>query len=238
MAIGTERVKKVDFIAGPGNNYVQEAKRLLWGTVGIDTIAGPSEVCVLCDGSADPQLAAWELAAQAEHDPDARSYPILLSDSLREPIETCLDKIVQDSPRREITQKALSRSPGLIAKSLDEAVDAINAVAPEHLVILTESPEALAEKVKSAGALFLGPWSPVAAGDYAAGPSHILPTGRWARFSSGLSPLSFLKVQGVVNLSAENLKELGPAVISMAESEGFWAHKKSVEVRIDKAKQQ
>ncbi len=238
LAFGTETIPKVDVVAGPGNTYVQEAKRLLWGKIGVDTIAGPSEVCVVADDSADTELVAWELAAQAEHDPDARVYPILIDEQLISRVEDCLAEIIRQSPRAEITQVALRESFGLIARSEDEAVLAVDAVAPEHLVLMTRNAEALADRIRSAGAIFLGRWSPVAAGDYIAGPSHILPTGRWARFSSGLTPMSFIRVQGVIAWTQEDLMLAGPSAAAIAETEGFWAHQKSLEVRIDLLKQQ
>ncbi|MEO0181139.1 MAG: histidinol dehydrogenase [candidate division WOR-3 bacterium] len=238
LAFGTETIPRVDFVAGPGNAYVQEAKRLLWGKIGVDTIAGPSEVCVVADESAEPELIAWELAAQAEHDPDARVYPILMDARLISCVEDHLSQILRQTPRAEITEMALRNSFGLLARDENEAILAVDALGPEHLVLMTRNADALAERIKNAGAIFLGKWSPVASGDYIAGPSHILPTGRWAKFSSGLTPLNFIRIQGVISWKPEDLASAGPPAAAIAKAEGFWAHQKSLEVRIDMLGQQ
>ena len=231
-AYGTESIPAVDKIVGPGNAYVAAAKRYVSGDVGIDMIAGPSEVCVLADASADPAVVAADLMAQAEHDPMAACYLVTCDAELASLVEQALEALLAQSPREEITRASLDEY-GLIVLCEDEktAVDAVNAIAPEHLELHCEDAARLTEEIRHAGAIFVGAWSSEPLGDYIAGPNHTLPTGGTARFSNPLGTYDFQKRSSIIEYSREALLEDAPHVQLMAEAEGLWAHALSVGLR-------
>lgn len=233
LAFGTETIAPVDKIVGPGNAYVAAAKREVFGHVGIDSIAGPSEILVLSDAHSDPGWIAADLLAQAEHDAQAQS--ILITDDLAfaDAVEAAVEHALEHLPRKAIAG-ASWRDFGavIVAESLDAAIALVNRIAPEHLEIATDEPEALLAKVRHAGAIFLGRLTPEAIGDYVAGPNHVLPTSRAARFSSGLSALDFLKRTTLLSCSAGALQAIGPSAIALAEAEGLEGHARSVAARL------
>jgi len=234
LAYGTATIDPVVKIVGPGNAYVAAAKRQVFGTVGIDMIAGPSEILVVADGENDPSWIAADLLSQAEHDTAAQS--ILISDDLdfAQAVEEAIDAHLATLPRSEIAQKSWQDNGCVIVvDALDEAIPLIDRIAPEHLELAVADPEALADRVHNAGAIFLGRFTPEAVGDYVAGPNHVLPTARSARFSSGLGVLDFLKRTSVIGCSSEGLRQIGPAAISLAEAEGLDAHARSVAIRLN-----
>lgn len=233
MAYGTASIAPVDKITGPGNAYVAAAKRQVFGRVGIDMIAGPSEVLVIAEGAQDPGWLALDLLAQAEHDADAQSILITTDPALAHAVAGAVDRILPTLPRAEIAG-ASWRDYGtiIIARDLDEAAALSNRIAPEHLELCVDDPEALAAKCLHAGAIFLGAHTPEAVGDYVSGPNHVLPTARSARFSSGLSVLDFLKRTTLARLSPGALAAIGPAAMRLAASEGLQAHGASVEARL------
>jgi histidinol dehydrogenase len=222
----------VDMIVGPGNLFVALAKKHVYGQVGMDSIAGPSEVVVLADDSADPSLVALDLIAQAEHSPGA-SLLITWSRSLADAVVPHLEAHLKTLARGDLARESLERFGAIIlARHVDEAVALTNQIAPEHLHVQTRNADALAERLTNAGAIFLGPHTPVAVGDYAAGPSHVLPTGATARFAHGLSANDFLKPTSIVQLDAEGLKNLAGAIETLATVEGLPGHAKSVTARL------
>ena len=233
LAYGTETIKAVAKIVGPGNAYVAAAKRQVFGTVGIDSIAGPSEVLVIADKDNDPRWIAADLLAQAEHDTAAQS--ILLTDdaAFAEAVEAAVLRQVQQLPKADIAG-ASWRDFGavIVVRSLDEAPALADRLAAEHLEIATADPDALAARIRNAGALFLGRHTPEVIGDYVAGPNHVLPTARSARFSSGLGVLDFMKRTSILKLDAAALAKLAPAAMELARAEGLEAHRRSVEVRL------
>ncbi len=233
LAYGTKRISPVDVITGPGNAWVAEAKRQLYGVVGIDMVAGPSEILVIADGKNDPEWIAADLLSQAEHDPVAQS--ILITD---DPLfaDTVADRIGVELamlPSARVASESW-KTHGVIIEvaSLDEAPALANALAAEHVQIAVDKPEPLMNAIRHAGSVFLGRLTPEAVGDYVAGPNHVLPTGRRARFSSGLSVLDFMKRTSFIELDLEALQAIGPAAIALAEAEGLPAHARSVEVRL------
>ena len=234
LAYGTESVTRVDKIVGPGNPYVQAAKRQVFGEVGIDAEAGPSEVMIVADASAPAELLAADLLAQAEHDELssvvlATPDPALARATLEE-----LGKQLDDLVRRQIARAALgAQSAVIVTRSLEEALDLANRYAAEHLQLLVEEPRRWLERVSNAGAVFLGPYSPVPVGDYLAGPSHVLPTGGTARFFSAVGVEDFLKRTSVIELSEAGLRRLGEQTIRLAELEGLDAHARAVRRRLD-----
>ena len=233
LAWGTASVPPVDRIVGPGNAYVAEAKRQVFGRVGIDSIAGPSEVVVIADAANDPAHLAMDLLAQAEHDEAAQS--ILLTDSatLADAVAAAVETALRDLPRRAIAGESWRRHGAVIVtRDLDEAAELANRLAPEHLQVMTADPRGLFAKVRHAGAGFLGRWTPEAIGDYVAGPNHVLPTGRSSRFSSGLSVFDFLKRTTWVEASEDGMRRIGPAAVALAEAEGLGAHARSVDQRL------
>jgi histidinol dehydrogenase len=235
LAYGTATIAPVDKIVGPGNAYVAAAKRLVFGKVGIDMIAGPSEVLILAGSGANPDWIAADLLAQAEH--DAAAQPILITDdaALAGDVERAIEAQLATLPRAEVA-RASWRNFGavILVRRLDEAVPLIDAVAPEHLEIIADDAERLAGKIRNTGAIFLGPHAPEAIGDYVAGSNHVLPTARSARFSSGLGVLDFMKRTSILKCGPEQLAQLGPAVIALAEAEGLAAHARSVAIRINR----
>jgi histidinol dehydrogenase len=235
LAYGTESIRPVDKIVGPGNAYVAAAKRLVFGKVGIDMIAGPSEVLILADASANPDWVAADLLAQAEHDTAAQSILITDDAALADDVERSL--LAQLSTlRRDATARASWRDYGaiLIVRDLDEAIPLVDAIAPEHLEIMAAKAEGLADKVHNTGAIFIGAHTPEAIGDYVAGSNHVLPTARSARFSSGLGVFDFMKRTSILKCGAEQLAQLGPAAIALGEAEGLDAHARSVAVRLNR----
>jgi histidinol dehydrogenase len=233
LAYGTRSIPKVDVIVGPGNQYVAEAKQQLSGIVGIDMIAGPSEVLIVADGSADPAFIAADMLAQAEHDPKALAILVTTSPAIGEQVVQELDHQLQDLSRREIATTALkNRGVILIAGDLDEAIDLANKIAAEHLELMIEKPDTWLPAIQHAGAIFLGDYSPEAAGDYLAGPNHVLPTMGTARFSSALGVETFLKKSSIISYSRAALLDDGPHIMALANLEGLSAHAKSVEIRL------
>ena len=233
FAYGTESIPAVDKITGPGNAYVAAAKKLVQGRVGIDMIAGPSEVLVLADDSADPRLVAIDLMAQAEHDPRAACYLVTTAPSLPDRVERELDLLLQETTRADITAAALrDNSVALICATLEDAIAASNFIAPEHLEVLTREPRTLLGKIKNAGAIFLGPWTPESVGDYSAGPNHTLPTEGTARFSSPLRVDDFVKVSSVLSYTEDALRAEAADIVTVADAEQLWAHAEAVRLRV------
>jgi histidinol dehydrogenase len=233
LAYGTARIRPVDVIAGPGNAWVAEAKRQLFGVVGIDMVAGPSEILVIADGKNDPEWTAADLLSQAEHDPVAQSI-LITDDALF--ADTVADRIGVELamlPSARVASESWNTHGVIIeVASLDEAPALANALAAEHVQLAVDDPEALMRAIRHAGSVFLGRMTPEAVGDYVAGPNHVLPTGRRARFSSGLSVLDFMKRTSFIQLDEAALKALGPAAIALADAEGLPAHARSIEVRL------
>ncbi len=238
LAYGTASVAPVDRIVGPGNAYVAEAKRQVFGRVGIDSIAGPSEVVVMADAAQDPALVAMDLLAQAEHDESAQSILVTDSAAFGLRVAAAVEAALAELPRAAIAG-ASWRDHGAIVVVRDwaEGVALVNRLAPEHLEILLPDPAAVFAQVRHAGAAFLGPWCPEALGDYCAGPNHVLPTGRTARFASGLSVFDFLKRTTWVQASAAGLAAIGPAAVALAAAEGLDAHGRSVALRLARSEQ-
>jgi len=236
LAYGTETVQPVAKIVGPGNAYVAAAKRQVFGTVGIDMIAGPSEVLVMADGENDPDWIAADLLAQAEHDPVAQSILITDDAEFGQRVAEAVDAQLNTLSRGE-TAAASWRDYGAIIKvpdiGGDLAISIANRIAAEHLELACEDAEALSKKVRNAGAIFIGRYTPEVIGDYVGGSNHVLPTARSARFSSGLSVLDFVKRTSLLQLGPEQLRALGPAAIALAEAEGLDAHSKSVSIRLN-----
>ena len=236
MAFGTASIAPVDRIVGPGNAYVAEAKRQVFGRVGIDSVAGPSEVVVLADGTQDPAHVALDLLAQAEHDEAAQSILITTDAAFAHAVAAAVDRALETLPRRAIAG-ASWRDHGaiIVARDWDEAVSLTNDLAPEHLQIMTPDPRATLAQIRHAGAAFLGPFCPEAVGDYVAGPNHVLPTGRTARFASGLSVYDMLKRTTWVACDRAALHTVGPAAVLLANAEGLHAHAGSVAARLDRS---
>ena len=233
LAYGTQTIPAVDKIVGPGNIYVATAKRKVFGKVGIDMIAGPSEVCVVADETADPRLVAIDLMAQAEHDPLAACYLVTFSDAYADEVEAAIRVHLADSTRADITRTSLD-DHGLIVvcTSMDQALEAVNVIAPEHLEMHVEGAMEYLGAIRNAGAIFLGAWTPEAVGDYVAGPNHTLPTGGTARYSSPLSVDDFVKKSSIIQYSPAALKNDARAVVQIATHEGLWAHARSVALRL------
>jgi histidinol dehydrogenase len=234
FAYGTATIAAVDKIVGPGNAYVAAAKRRVFGTVGIDMIAGPSEILVVADGRNDPDWIAADLLAQAEHDEAAQAILITDDRELAERTARAVEIRLKELPRSAIAG-ASWRAHGaiILVGNFDEAVPLIDRIAPEHLELALDGADALAAKIRNAGAIFLGRFSPEAVGDYVAGPNHVLPTARSARFSSGLGVLDFLKRTSLIACDAESLRAIGPAAISLAHAEGLDGHALSIAIRLN-----
>lgn len=231
-AYGTETIPKVSKIVGPGNAYVAAAKRYVSGDVGIDMVAGPSEVCVLADASSDPAVVAADLMAQAEHDPMAACYLVTCDAQLAESVVACIEKLVSQSPREEITRASLDdHGVIVVSETMESAIDAVNVIAPEHLELHVEAAFDLLGKIENAGAIFVGPWSSEPLGDYVAGPNHTLPTGGTATFSNPLGVYDFVKRSSVISYTREGLAADGPAVQTLAQAEGLFSHALSVGMR-------
>ncbi|PQV59271.1 histidinol dehydrogenase [Defluviimonas denitrificans] len=235
LAYGTATIRPVDKITGPGNAYVAAAKRRVFGRVGIDMIAGPSEILVIADRDNDPDWIALDLLSQAEHDESAQAILVTDDAGLAQAVVAAVEARLQTLDRRAIAG-ASWRDFGavIVTRDLDEAAMLSNRVAPEHLELCVADPEALAEQITHAGAIFLGHWTPEAIGDYVGGPNHVLPTARSARFSSGLSVMDFLKRTTIARMTPEALAAIGPAAERLAKSESLQAHGLSVRARLDR----
>ena len=236
LAYGTESVPQVDKIVGPGNIYVATAKGMVFGTVGIDMIAGPSEILVICDGKTDPDWIAMDLFSQAEHDEDAQ--PILISPDAEflDKVQASIERLLGDMERKDIIQVSLNERAALIhVKDIDEAIEVCNYIAPEHLELSVDDPQALLPKIRHAGAIFMGRYTAEALGDYCAGPNHVLPTSRTARFSSALGVYDFQKRSSLIMCTEESASELGKIASVIARGEGLTAHARSAEYRIKKS---
>ena len=232
LAYGTQSIPRVEKITGPGNAYVAAAKRLVSGEVGIDMIAGPSEVCVLADASANPAVVAADLMAQAEHDPLAACYLVTCDAQFAVEVERAVEVLVAQSPREDITRTSLDNEGVIVvAADMDAAVDAVNTIAPEHLELHCENAMGLLGSIRNAGAIFVGAWSSEPLGDYVAGPNHTLPTGGTAMFSSPLSVDDFVKRSSVICYTPQGLMNDAPATQVMARREGLWAHALSAGLR-------
>ena len=235
MAYGTESLPKVDKICGPGNVFVAYAKQLVQAVVGTDGIFGPTETIVIADDSADPAFCAADLIGQAEHDPLATAILITDSPSLVQQIEAELERQTLSLPGSAVAREALQRQGRVvIVEDIDQAVDLADRIAPEHLCLMLQDPWPWAQRVKHAGGLFLGMYSPEVMGDYIAGPSHVMPTGGTARFSSALGVHQFLRTMPVVGLSPADFQRLGPAAVHIAETEGLSGHSAAVQIRLDR----
>ncbi len=233
LAFGTATIDAVDRIVGPGNRYVAEAKRQVFGTVGIDSVAGPSEVLILADDSADPACVAIDLLAQSEHDELAQAILVTPSSDLADAVIGEVAGLLPTLPRFAIAAVSWhTRAAVIVTRDMDEAIALSDRFAPEHLQVMTQDPEAVFARIRHAGAAFLGMLTPTALGDYVAGPNHVLPTGRSARFSSGLSVFDFLKRTTWTRATAEGMRAIGPAAIRLAETEGLQAHGRSVAARL------
>jgi histidinol dehydrogenase len=233
LAYGTETIPAVDKIVGPGNIYVATAKSMVFGRVGIDMIAGPSEILVICDGKTDPDWIAMDLFSQAEHDEDAQSILLSWDAGFLDQVQTSIEKLLPTMERKDIISKSLNdRGALILVKDENEAVDVANFIAPEHLELSVEDPQVMAKKIKHAGAIFMGRYTAEAIGDYCAGPNHVLPTSRTARFSSPLGVYDFQKRSSLIMCSAEGASELGKTASILGRGEGLTAHARSAEYRI------
>jgi len=235
LAYGTPTIPKVDKIVGPGNIYVATAKRLVYGVVDIDMIAGPSEIVVLCDGKTDPDWVAMDLFSQAEHDEDAQAILISLDEAFTLRVRAAIEELLPGMERRDIIRASLENRGALItAAGVDEAIALVNRIAPEHLELSMEDAAAAAKRVHHAGAIFLGRYTAEALGDYCAGPNHVLPTSGTARFSSPLGVYDFQKRTSLIQCSADGASRLGETASVLARGEGLTAHARSAEYRIKK----
>lgn len=235
LAYGTESVPKVDKIVGPGNIYVATAKRAVFGQVGIDMIAGPSEILIICDGNTDPDWIAMDLFSQAEHDEDAQSILLCTDQAFIDKVEKSIEKLLPSMDRKDIIETALKNRGALIhTKNMDEAIAISNRIAPEHLELSVENPEALLDSIKHAGAIFMGKYTCEALGDYCAGPNHVLPTSGTAKFSSPLGVYDFQKKSSLIMASRESANTLGKIAATLAEGESLQAHAKSAKYRLNK----
>jgi histidinol dehydrogenase len=233
LAYGTDTIPQVDKIVGPGNAYVAAAKRRVFGTVGIDMIAGPSEILVLCDGSTDPDWIAMDLFSQAEHDELAQSILLCPDADYIAKVEASINKQLDAMPRKDVIRTSLTDRGALVkVRDMDEACEIANAIAAEHLEISTEQPQQWADKIRHAGAMFLGRFSSEALGDYCAGPNHVLPTSRTARFSSPLGVYDFQKRSSIIQVSEAGAQTLGKVAAELAYGEGLQAHARSAELRL------
>lgn len=233
LAYGTETIPQVDKIVGPGNIFVATAKGMVFGTVGIDMIAGPSEILVICDGKTDPDWIAMDLFSQAEHDEDAQSLLISQDAEFLQQVKASIDKLLPTMERKDIITTSLSNRAAMIqVDDLDKAVEVANFIAAEHLELSVDEPMAMAEKIRHAGAIFLGRHTPEALGDYCAGPNHVLPTSRTARFSSPLGVYDFQKRSSLIQVSEQGAQELGKVASVLARGESLTAHARSAEYRL------
>jgi histidinol dehydrogenase len=235
LAYGTETIPPVDKIVGPGNAYVAAAKRRVFGTVGIDMIAGPSEILVLCDGSSNPDWIAMDLFSQAEHDELAQSIFLCPDDQFIEQVQASINKLLPEMPRKKVIETSLTNRALLIqVKDMGEACEIANAIAAEHLEICAAEPRKWAELIRHAGAIFMGNYTSESLGDYCAGPNHVLPTARTARFSSPLGVYDFIKRSSMIEVSEAGAQKLGAVASTLAHGEGLTAHARAAEMRLKK----
>ena len=236
LAYGTESIQQVVKITGPGNTFVAEAKRQVYGTVGIDSFAGPSEIMVVCDREEIPvEYIVRDMLSQAEHDPDAGAILVTTSPKQAEVVAKRLKKVTPTLPRREIIEASFSnRSAIIVVHDLEEIFEAVNEIAPEHLEVLTEQPFEDLHRIRNAGAIFLGPNTPEPVGDYFAGPNHTLPTSGWAKFSSPLGVQDFIKTSSVISYSEDRLRRQGEQIIRFAEEEKLFSHAEAIRIRLEK----
>ena len=234
LAFGTEQISKVDVISGPGNIFVTTAKKLIFGSTGIDSLAGPSEILIIADDSANSSQLASDLLAQAEHDPFASAILLTTSDSVAKDVSTNIYKKLENHPRKEICMRSI-KDWGLIGvcDNLETCIKFSNQFAPEHLEIMTINPKQLVDKIENAGAIFLGKWTPEAVGDYIAGPNHTLPTSGNARFSGALGVETFMKNSSIIEFTQQSLQSNREDIINLATSEGLYSHADSIRVRFE-----
>jgi len=233
LAYGTDTIPRVDKIVGPGNIFVATAKRMVFGAAGIDMIAGPSEICVVCDGKTDADWIAMDLFSQAEHDEDAQSILVCPDAAYIDEVKASINKLIKDMPRAEIIKKSLNDRAILIETAdMEEAIEVANYIAPEHLELSVDDAREWAKKIRHAGAIFMGRYTAEALGDYCAGPNHVLPTSRTARFSSPLGVYDFQKRSSLIDCSAAGASDLGKTASILAHGEGLTAHARSAEYRI------
>ncbi|HSA70346.1 MAG TPA: histidinol dehydrogenase [Burkholderiales bacterium] len=234
LAYGTRSIPRVDKIVGPGNAYVAEAKRQVFGEVGIDMVAGPSEILVIADGSANPDWVAMDLFSQAEHDESAQAILLSPDEAYLDAVATSIGKLIGGMPRRAVIEASLkARGALILTRDLEEACAVANRIAPEHLELAVQHPERILPKVRTAGAIFLGQWSSEAIGDYCAGPNHVLPTAGTARFSSPLGVYDFQKRTSVIGVSERSAAKLGRVAVTLAEGEGLSAHARAAQMRFE-----
>ncbi len=235
LAYGTQTIPQVDKIVGPGNIYVATAKRMVFGAAGIDMIAGPSEICVVCDGKTNPDWIAMDLFSQAEHDEDAQSILVCPDADYIEQVKASIEKLIKEMPRAEIIRKSLTERGVIIeVADIDEAIKVANYIAPEHLELSIENARERSKEIRHAGAIFIGRYTAEALGDYCAGPNHVLPTSRTARFSSPLGVYDFQKRSSLIDCSQAGASELAKTASVLAHGEGLTAHARSAEYRIKK----
>jgi histidinol dehydrogenase len=235
LAYGTETIPKVDKITGPGNSFVATAKRMVFGVVGIDMIAGPSEILVVCDGKTDPDWIAMDLFSQAEHDEEAQSILVCPDESFIEQVKESIERLLEEMPRKDIIKTSLENRAVIISVAdMKHAIEVANHIAPEHLELSVDDAEEWAKKIRHAGAIFMGRYTAEALGDYCAGPNHVLPTSGTARFSSPLGVYDFQKRTSLIACSADGASELGKTASILAHGEGLTAHARSAEFRIKK----
>ena len=233
LAYGTRRIGRVDVVVGPGNAWVAEAKRQLYGVVGIDMVAGPSEIVVVADAANDPAWIAADLLSQAEHDPTSQSILFTDDAAFADAVATGVEQQLATLPTGKVSREAWEANGAIVVvPALDAALPLVDRLAPEHLELAVDDPDALFARVRHAGSVFLGRHTPEAIGDYVAGPNHVLPTGRRARFASGLSVLDFMKRTSFIACSPQGLGAIGPAAIALAQAEGLPAHAASIRVRL------
>lgn len=236
LAYGTDTIAPVDVVTGPGNAWVAEAKRQLYGVVGIDMVAGPSEIVVVADGANDAAWIAADLLSQSEHDPTSQSILFTDSGAFADAVARAVEAQLPMLATQQVARAAWDANGAIIVvRDLDEAMPLVDRLAPEHLELAVDDPQRLFDKVRHAGSVFLGQYTPEAVGDYVAGPNHVLPTGRRARFSSGLSVLDFMKRTSFLQLDEASLAAIGPAAVALAGAEGLPAHARSVALRLDRA---
>jgi histidinol dehydrogenase len=234
LAYGTRSIPRVDKIVGPGNAYVVEAKRQVFGEVGIDMVAGPSEILVIADGSANPDWVAMDLFSQAEHDESAQAILLSPDEAYLDAVAASIGRLIGEMPRRKVIEASLkARGALILTRDLEEACAVANRIAPEHLELAVQDPEKILPQVRTAGAIFLGQWSSEAIGDYCAGPNHVLPTAGTARFSSPLGVYDFQKRTSVIGVSEGSAAKLGRVAITLAEGEGLSAHARAAQMRFE-----
>lgn len=238
LAYGTKSIPKVDKIVGPGNQFVSLSKQLLYGVVGIDQIAGPSEIALIADEHSNVDYIIQDILAQAEHDEQARTFLLSTDQSFLSKVNQKLQQAIDLAPRKNIIEKSIKNFHyPILTTDINETIEVVNYIAPEHLSIQTTEPDLYIGKIKYVGAMFLGQYSPEAIGDYAAGPSHVLPTDQTARFSNGLTVNDFLTSHSVIHLDEHAYQEIAPSAIALAEEEGLYQHKQSLEVRLTNNKE-